>query len=88
MVPKLRDAEAPQKVAAYIKALGGSGEIERVDVCAETRLRVVRKDGAQAVDEQMLLNHGVVTLSNQIMHLIVGFNADQYAAEMNGQLKG
>jgi len=91
LVPKLRDAEAPQKAAAYLKALGGSGAIERIDACAETRLRVVRKKDAPPIDEQALLAHGVqgvVKLEDQTLHLIVGLNADQYAAEMKGQMTG
>jgi PTS system glucose-specific IIC component len=29
---------------------------------------------------------GIMRLPNQILHLIVGPNADQYAAEMSGQM--
>ena len=57
---------------------------------AETRLRVVLDDDTQ-VDESGLQKSGVdgvMRLPNQIMHLIVGLNADQYAAEMHGQLAG
>ena len=91
LVPKLRDAEAPQKAAAYLKALGGLDAVERVEVCAETRLRILRKKDAPPVDEQALLDHGIrgiVQIDEQTLHLVAGFNADQYAAEMNGQLKG
>jgi PTS system glucose-specific IIC component len=90
LVPKLRDAEAPQKAASYIQALGGIDFIERVDACAETRLRVQRKEGAPPVDEQELLRHGIlgfIQIDKTTLHLIAGFNADQYAAEMTGQLK-
>ena len=62
--------------------------IERVDDCAETRLRVVVHDIA-GVDENGLTSAGVdaiVKLPNNTMHLLVGLNADQYAAEMRGQL--
>jgi PTS system glucose-specific IIC component len=90
LVPKLRDAEAPQKAAAYILALGGAKAIERVDACAETRLRVQRAKGAPPVDEAVLRERGilgVVQLGEDKLHLIAGPNADQYAAEMTAQLK-
>ena len=91
LVPKLRDAEAPQKAAAYILALGGARAIARVDACAETRLRVQRAPGAPPVDEAALRAHGirgVVQVGDDRLHLLAGFNADQYAAEMTGQLQG
>jgi PTS system glucose-specific IIC component len=90
LVPKLRDAEAPQKASAYILALGGADVIERVDACAETRLRVQRAKGAPPVDEAVLRERGilgVVQLGEDKLHLIAGPNADQYAAEMTAQLK-
>jgi PTS system glucose-specific IIC component len=88
VVSKLRDPDAARKVAAWITELGGARNIERVDECAETRLRVVLRDPA-GVDENGLTTAGVdaiVKLPNNIIHLLVGLNADQYAAEMRGQL--
>ena len=88
VVSKLRDPDAARKVAAWIAVLGGAGNIVRVDECAETRLRLVVHDLA-GVDENGLTNAGVeavVKLPNNTMHLLVGLNADQYAAEMRGQL--
>ena len=76
------------KAAAWIAALGGADNIERVDDCAETRLRVVIREDAM-VDESKLHQEGieaVIRLPNKILHLLVGLNADQYAAEMKGQL--
>ena len=88
IVSKLRDPEAADKAKKLIAALGGSGNIQRVDACAETRLRlVVNNEGA--VDERALQAagaSGVMRLANQTVHLIVGLNADQYAAEMRGQM--
>ncbi|MGB2972124.1 MAG: PTS glucose transporter subunit IIBC [Candidatus Competibacter sp.] len=88
IVSKLRDPEAADKARKLIAALGGSGNIQRVDACAETRLRlVVNNEGA--VDERALQAagaSGVMRLANQTVHLIVGLNADQYAAEMRGQM--
>ena len=88
VVPKLRDPEAPQKAAAFIAGLGGSANIERVDAAAETRVRVELAD-VDAVNEPELSNHGVsgVMRFGDTLHLVVGFNSDQYAAEMRGQLK-
>jgi PTS system glucose-specific IIC component len=88
VVSKLRDPDAARKVAAWIAALGGAGNVERVDECAETRLRVVLRDPAR-VDENGLTTAGVdasVRLPANVVHLLVGLNADQYAAEMRAQL--
>jgi glucose PTS system EIICB or EIICBA component len=88
VISKLRDPDAARKVAAWIAALGGAGNIERVDDCAETRLRVVVHDMA-GVNENGLTSTGIdalVRLPNNTIHLLAGLNADQYAAEMHGQL--
>jgi PTS system glucose-specific IIC component len=88
IAPKLRDAEAPQKARALIQGLGGAGNIGKVEACAETRLRLVVKDAA-AIQEDALLAmgvHGLMTLPGSVLHLLVGLNADQYAAEMQAQL--
>jgi glucose PTS system EIICB or EIICBA component len=88
VISKLRDPDAARKVAAWITALGGAGNIQRVDDCAETRLRVVVNDMLR-IKENDLTSAGidaVVRLSNSTIHLLAGLNADQYAAEMRGQL--
>jgi PTS system glucose-specific IIC component len=86
--PPLRDPDAARKANAYIAALGGKSNIVRVDACAETRLRLVVRDGGQ-VREAALKAEGiadVVKLDGKVIHLLAGLNADQYAAEMRGQL--
>jgi glucose PTS system EIICB or EIICBA component len=87
--PPVRDPDAARKASAYIALLGGKANIVRVDACAETRLRLVLRDKA-LVREAMLESEGVaavVVLDNgKTLHLLVGLNADQYAAEMRGQL--
>jgi PTS system glucose-specific IIC component len=86
--PRLRDPEAATKASAYIAALGGKANIARVDACAETRLRVVVHD-EQQIREAALAAGGisaVVRLPDHTVHLLAGLNADQYAAEMRGQL--
>ncbi len=88
--PRLRDPDAPRKASAYIAALGGSSNIVRVDACAETRLRVVARDEGR-ISETALKEAGiaaVVKLGGRVLHLLAGLNADQYAAEMRGQLAG
>lgn len=88
IVSKLRDPEAAGKARNLITALGGAGNIQRVDACAETRLRLVLGND-EAVNEAALQAAGVVgvmRLANRTLHLVVGLNADQYAAEMRGQL--
>jgi PTS system glucose-specific IIC component len=86
--PRLRDPDAPRKASAYIAALGGRANIVRVDACAETRLRLVVRDSHE-VQEAALRAEGVaalVKLDGKVLHLLVGLNADQYAAEMRAQL--
>ncbi|HYI96280.1 MAG TPA: PTS glucose transporter subunit IIBC [Bryobacteraceae bacterium] len=88
--PRLRDADAPRRASDWIDALGGKTNILRLDSCAETRLRVVVHDAGQ-VREDVLRAAGiaaVVKLDGQVFHLLAGLNADQYAAEMRGQLAG
>ncbi|HSJ59985.1 MAG TPA: PTS glucose transporter subunit IIBC [Jiangellaceae bacterium] len=86
--PKLRDPEAPQKARDFIAGLGGGGNITKVEECAETRLRVIVADEVE-IDEAALHSAGVAAvlrLGDGMLHLLVGLNADQYAAEMLGQL--
>jgi phosphotransferase system IIB component len=85
--PKLRDPLAAEKARSLIKALGGKANIQRVDACAETRLRIVTTN--DALDEAALKVAGIeaiVRLPPRVVHLLTGLNADQYAAEMRGQL--
>jgi PTS system glucose-specific IIC component len=87
--PPVRDPDAARKASAYIAALGGKANIVRVDACAETRLRLVVRDQA-SVREAELESQGVAGMvkldGGKTLHLLVGLNADQYAAEMRGQL--
>ena len=86
--PKLRDPEAADKAKVYIEALGGRENIKRVDACAETRLRVELADEG-TIDQQALMDMGATGLmkaAEKTLHIVVGLNADQYAAEMRGQM--
>ncbi len=58
--------------------------------CAQTRLRLKVKDST-TIDEKSLKEKGiaaVVRVDDNLLHLLVGINADQYAAEMSGQIGG
>jgi len=85
---KLRDLAAAEKARSFIQGLGGLKNIKKVEAVAETRLRVVVGNEKQVNDAALQTAgvDGVMRLPNQILHLIVGPNADQYAAEMAGQL--
>ena len=86
--PKLRDPNAPQKVAKWLTALGSATNVSRVESCAETRLRVKIKDSS-TIDEEALKSQGVeaiIHIDDHLIHLLTGLNADQYAAEMSAQI--
>jgi PTS system glucose-specific IIC component len=85
---KLRDPAAADKALSFIQGLGGVKNIKKVEVVAETRLRVVVGSEGQVNDAALQTAgvNGIMRLPNRILHLIVGANADQYAAEMAGQL--
>jgi PTS system glucose-specific IIC component len=84
----LRDPDAARKASAFIGALGGKSNIVRVDACAETRLRLVVRDVGQVRESALQAAGiaGIAKLNNQTLHLLADLNADQYAAEMRGQL--
>jgi PTS system glucose-specific IIC component len=88
--PKLRDPNAPQKVADWLVALGGAENVSTVEPCAQTRMRLKVKD-SKAIDEATLKEKGisaVVRIDDTLVHLLAGLNADQYAAEMSAQIAG
>jgi PTS system glucose-specific IIC component len=85
---KLRDPDASEKARGLLAALGGSKNVRKIEAVAETRLRVVVDDDRE-VNETQLQEAGVdaiMRLPNRILHLIVGPNADQYAAEVAAQV--
>jgi PTS system glucose-specific IIC component len=85
---QLRDPAAAEKALSFIRGLGSARNIKQVDAVAGTRLRVVVGNEGQ-VNEPALQAagvNGIMRLPNRILHLIVGPNADQYAAEMAGGL--
>ena len=73
---------------AMVAALGGANNIRAVDPVALTRLRVEVTDAA-AVDEAALQAAGVqglMRLQDDVLHLVIGLNAEQYAGEMAKRL--
>jgi glucose PTS system EIICB or EIICBA component len=85
---RLRDPMAPEKARGIIDGLGGPDNIVKVDAVAETRLRVKLRD-TTVVDETVLNDAGIAAhavIGDGTLHLLAGLNADQYAAEMRGQL--
>lgn len=83
-----RDPNAGQKMVSTIAALGGANNIRRVDPVALTRLRLELNNEAN-INESALRDLGiesVMHLPGNKVHLVVGLNADQYAAEMKEQL--
>jgi PTS system glucose-specific IIC component len=78
-------ADLPARSSALLLALGGSANLVRVEPCAITRLRVEVRNGA-LIDEKALAaagSRGVLRVSSQVIHVIVGPAADQYAAALN-----
>jgi len=85
---RTRDPKAPEKARAILAALGGPSNVKRLEVCALTRLRIMVVD-AKKITEAALRDSGVqasMSFSGDIMHLLVGLNADQYAAELQALL--
>jgi PTS system glucose-specific IIC component len=87
---RLRDPEAAPKARNWLGELGGPANVLKAEAAAGTRVRVtVHDDGA--VDVQGLRScevAGVVQVGSGVWHLIVGQNADQYAAEITAQIAG
>ncbi len=88
--PRHRDTRAPQIARSIIAGLGGASNIKLAESCAETRVRVALED-TSLLDESGLEAagvQGVMHFEEGVMHLLLGLNADQYAAEMRGALAG
>lgn len=84
----VRDPNAARRVHDFIQALGGAANIRNVEPVALTRLRLEVADDS-AINQEALKAagvEGIMQLPNHKLHLLVGLNADQYAAEMKEQL--
>ena len=74
------------RAAALTRALGGRQNIKQIEPVAVTRLRV-RIGRATAVDDAALTAAGalgVQRIADDLLHVIVGNRADEYAAAMAG----
>jgi PTS system glucose-specific IIC component len=88
--PRARDPLAPDKARAILAGLGGSPNVRQAEAAAETRLRVTLADLGK-LDESSLAAagvQGILRLPENVLHLLVGLNADQYAAEMRAAMAG
>lgn len=86
--PKLRDQNAPKKVAGWLIALGGVENVSTIEACAQTRLRMRVKDFTKVKKRNLLEMDvkAVVQIDDSLIHLLTDLNADQYAAELMGQV--
>ena len=79
------------RAAAIAAALGGKDNIESVEAVAITRLRVALRD-EKRIDERALERAGaggVMHVSDGVVHVIVGEDAEGYAAALtNGAMAG
>lgn len=79
------DPQAAEKAQVIVNALGGINNIRTIDPVALTRLRVEVTD-PQAVQDQAFQQTGiqaVMRVQDQVLHLVMGLNAEQYAGEIN-----
>ena len=77
-------AKEESQAKQWLAALGGAANVESVAQVAETRVRVEVRDSSQ-VDVAALQAAGlpgVVQVTPQTWHLVVGFDADQYATAL------
>lgn len=83
------DPEVAAKAQRMIAALGGANNIRVVDPVALTRLRVEVTDPSQ-INDVALTDAGVkaaMRVEDQVLHLVVGLNAEQYASEISQRLR-
>ncbi len=74
------------RAAEIAAALGGAANVVRVDAVAITRLRVELRDARQVVDSSLLAAGatGVMRISDSVVHVVMGDEAESYAAAMQG----
>ncbi|MDF1504081.1 PTS transporter subunit EIIB, partial [Roseisolibacter sp. H3M3-2] len=73
------------RAAALTAALGGAGNVLRVEPVAATRLRAELRD-AGAMDEGALARDGAAAMrvAPDVVHLVVGADSEALAAAMAG----
>lgn len=86
--PRHRDPNAPQKARSILAGLGGAANVKLAESCAQTRVRVALEDASMLNESDLEAAgvQGVMHFKEGVMHLLLGLNADQYAAEMRGAL--
>jgi len=85
---QIADPEMSKRGAQFIAALGGAANIEEIESCAETRLRLKVRDEA-SVDEAALRDAGawgLMRVATRTVHLLVGLHAAAYASEIKAQI--
>ena len=74
-------AEDRVRASAIVEALGGYANIAEIEPVALTRLRVEVRDASRvrkaALDKA---STGVLSVSDRVLHIVVGQNAERYAA--------
>ncbi len=83
VIAKEVDPQLKEKAQKIVDALGGKENIKLLNACAETRLKVVVKD-SNAVEKEKLAVAGIVEITDQEWHLIIGPDAKDYAKEISG----
>jgi glucose PTS system EIICB or EIICBA component len=74
-------AEDRARAAAIVQALGGRDNIVELEPVAVTRLRVTVRDGSRIRTDQLAsVTEGVLTVSDRVLHLLVGHDAERLAA--------
>jgi PTS system glucose-specific IIC component len=77
-------AEVERRARRLLEALGGAGNVRRVEPVAQTRLRALVTDDAR-VSEAALREagaHGVMRAEAGTWHVLVGVGAERYAAAL------
>ena len=86
--PRARDPQAPDKARAILTSLGGSSNVRQAEACSETMFWAA-VESTEKLDEEALEQagvQGIMRLEEDVVHLLVGLNADQYAAEMRAAM--
>ena len=74
-------AEDRVRAAAIVEALGGSENIVQLEPVAVTRLRVEVRDPSRVRKAALeKASTGVLSVSDRVLHIVVGQNAERYAA--------
>jgi phosphotransferase system IIB component len=83
------DATKREKCEKWLIALGGQRNVVSAATCAITRIRVILRE-PDSIDREELLGCGVnaiMLLPGGVIHLLTGFDADKYEAELQQLLK-